>query len=279
MTDPFVCSAGSPASPATIDEALPTVFVSHGAPTLVLEESPARAFLRHLGSKLGTPKAIIVISAHWIAPEFRVTVAPQLQAEYDFSGFPAELYRIEYAPPGAAEVGHEIVRKLLAAGLISVPDSADRIDHGTWVPLKLMYPRADIPVTQVSLQSRLDAREHALVGSALASMRTQGCLVLGSGGLVHNLREWFADRRGGVPDYEQSFAAQVDEHVASGEFETLLDVAGTSVGRRAHPTLEHWLPLIVAAFAGDSPGTARKARRIFDGGAYEEPRLNAYAFG
>jgi 4,5-DOPA dioxygenase extradiol len=279
MTDPFVCSAGSPASPATIDEALPTVFVSHGAPTLVLEESPARAFLRHLGSKLGTPKAIIVISAHWIAPEFRVTVAPQLQAEYDFSGFPAELYGIEYAPPGAVEVGHDIVRKLLAAGLTSVPDSADRIDHGTWVPLKLMYPRADIPVTQVSLQSRLDAREHALVGSALASMRTQGCLVLGSGGLVHNLREWFADRRGGVPDYEQSFAAQVDEHVASGEFETLLDVAGTSVGRRAHPTLEHWLPLIVAAFAGDSPGTARKARRIFDGGAYEEPRLNAYAFG
>jgi 4,5-DOPA dioxygenase extradiol len=276
MTDPFVCSAGSP---ATIDEALPTVFVSHGAPTLVLEESPARAFLRHLGSKLGTPKAIIVVSAHWIAPEFRVTVAPQLQAEYDFSGFPAELYGIEYAPPGAVEVGHAIVRKLLAAGLTSVPDSADRIDHGTWVPLKLMYPRADIPVTQVSLQSRLDAREHALVGSALASMRAQGCLVLGSGGLVHNLREWFADRRGGVPDYEQSFAAQVDEHVASGEFETLLDVAGTSVGRRAHPTLEHWLPLIVAAFAGDSPGTARKARRIFDGGAYEEPRLNAYAFG
>jgi 4,5-DOPA dioxygenase extradiol len=278
MADPFACAAGMPTT-ATSVEAFPAVFVSHGAPTLILEESPTRAFLRHLGSKLGMPKAIVVVSAHWIAPEFRVSVAPRLQAEYDFAGFPAELYQIEYAPPGAVEIGHEIVRRIRAAGLTSEPDSADRIDHGTWVPLKLMYPRADIPVTQVSLQSRLDAREHARVGSALASLRAQGCLVLGSGGLVHNLREWFTDRRGGVPEYEQTFAAQVDEHVAAGEFETLLDVAGTSTGRRAHPTIEHWLPLIVAAFAGESPGAARRSRRIFDGGAYEEPRLNAYAFG
>jgi 4,5-DOPA dioxygenase extradiol len=281
MSDPFVCSAGQSIAPTASTEIFPAVFVSHGAPTLMLEESPARAFLRHLGSKLGTPRAIIVVSAHWIAPEFRVTVAPRLHAEYDFTGFPAELYQIEYSPPGAVDVANEIVDRISAAGLTTLPDTADRIDHGTWVPLKLMYPRADVPVTQVSLQARLDAREHARVGRALSALRAQGCLILGSGGLVHNIRDWFADRREGSPPYEAEFANRIDAYTAAGEFDALLDAAGTNDGRRAHPTLEHWLPLIVAAFASDesSSGTVRKSRRIFDGGAYEEPRMNAYAFG
>jgi 4,5-DOPA dioxygenase extradiol len=275
MTDPFACQAGQAVPPTPTDARFPSIFISHGAPTLVLEESRARAFLRHLGSKLGKPRAVVVISAHWIAPEFRVTNAPRLQPEYDFTGFPDELYRVEYAPQGAPDVAEYAAELIAAAGLPTALDASSKIDHGSWVPLKLMYPAADVPVTQISLRSRLDPAEHAALGRALLPLRERGVLLLGSGGAVHNMRDWFTPRSGGAPSYETEFAAWIDRELTQGRIASLLDPYREPSGRSAHPSIEHWLPLIVAANASLA---SKPPRRIFDGSAANEPRMNAYAF-
>ncbi len=277
MTDPFACQAGQPIAPqpSTAAARFPALFISHGAPTLVLEESPARAFLRHLGSKLGKPHAIVVISAHWIEPEFRVNCAAQLRPEYDFTGFPDALYELEYAPPGAPEVARAAAALISNAGLPTALDDSDHVDHGAWVPLKLMYPAADVPVTQVSLRSRLDPREHAALGRALAPLRDRGVLLLGSGGLVHNMRDWFAPRTDGIPRYEVEFADWAHSELTQGRIDSLLDPYREATGRSAHPTIEHWLPLVAAANAASR---TKPPRRIFDGGASGERRMSAYAF-
>ena len=169
-----------------IDFMIPAIFVSHGAPTLPFDDVPARDFLRGLGKTLGRPKAIVAVSAHWDTEAPETSAPPVNDTIHDFRGFPRALYEIEYPAPNDSLLAREIGG--LMNGFGARIDTRRGLDHGAWVPLMLMYPQADIPVVQVSVQSNKGAAHHIALGRALAGLRQDNVLILGSGGFVHNLR-------------------------------------------------------------------------------------------
>src|SRR5258708_31654777 len=165
---------------------LPTVCVSHGAPTLPLSDAAARGFLAGYGRQLGRPSAVLAISAHWETASPTLSSATKPETIHDFYGFPRALYEMKYAAPGAPALAERAAALLGQAGLAA--SLAPRgLDHGAWVPLMLMYPEADIPVTQLSVQTALGAAHHLKVGAALQVLRDDGVLILGSGSATHNL--------------------------------------------------------------------------------------------
>src|SRR5512135_176998 len=167
----------------------PALFLSHGAPTLAIANNFFTHSWAELGVVLGRPESILVVSAHWDTPFPAVSSARRLETIHDFSGFPEALYRVRYEPPGAPALAQRVAQLLAAAGQPPAIDPERGIDHGGWVPLRWMYPDADIPVTQLSVQSESGARHHLGIGRALAPLREEGTLVIGSGGIVHNLGE------------------------------------------------------------------------------------------
>jgi 4,5-DOPA dioxygenase extradiol len=230
----------------------PSVFVSHGAPTLIIENAPAREFLAGYGKTLGKPRAIVVISAQDTAAVSVIDTAARHHAVHDFHGFPQELYRLDYTPPGDPALASEVAALLRGAG-VAVDESANGgLDHGAWVPLKLMYPDADIPVVSLALDLSLSNAQLIDVGRALAPLRMNGVLILASGSFTHNLR----DIRFGSPDIHAPYVTEFTDWItkvlrdrddaALAEWDTRAPHA-----RRAHPTTEHFLPLLVAYGAGE----------------------------
>ena len=223
----------------------PTLFVSHGAPSLAIEDGPSRSFLVTLGQKLGRPKAIVCISAHWETDIATVGLAEKPETIHDFSGFPAELYRMRYPAAGDPALGQQAMRLLADAGMAVAGDKTRGFDHGVWSPLVLIFPDAGIPVVEISVQPGRNAAHHLNVGRALAPLRDEGVLIMGSGSTTHNLREiGRTGPDGGPPEYFAAFEKWVCDAVVEGRaedlssFETLAPYA-----RRNHPTPEHFLPL------------------------------------
>ena len=221
---------------------MPTIFVSHGAPTLILGGSPARAFLASLGKKLPRPRAIVAVSAHWDTDVPAVSLARQPETIHDFYGFPDALYRLRYAAPGAPELAER------AAKLTGAAHDAHRgLDHGAWVPAMLGWPEADIPIFQLSVQPAESPAHHIALGRKLAALRAEGILVMGSGSATHNLR---ALVRGGGDSEPEPWAQEFDdwlaETVEKGDEAALADYRAQAPGAvDAHPTDEHFLPLHV----------------------------------
>ncbi|MBO9539044.1 dioxygenase [bacterium] len=231
---------------------LPALFVSHGAPTLAIEPMPARAFLSGLGERLGKPKAILAVSAHWetIVPTLSLAVKPQ--TIYDFGRYPEELFRMTYPAPGAPALAERIAEAIGAAGLPSALHPSRGLDHGAWIPLKLMYPEADIPVVQLSIQPRRSPLDHWRLGEALRPLRDEGILVIGSGSASHNLGELRQHRHDPTPpEWVSTFDRWLAEAVRQGQKDELLDYLQKAPhALRNHPTPDHILPLFVAAGAG-----------------------------
>ena len=256
---------------------LPALFVSHGSPTLVLDDTPARDFLRGLGDDLPRPRSIVVVSAHYEARGVRVNTAARPRVIHDFYGFPKALYEMDYAAPGDPALAADILARLRAAGLEAEGDESWGFDHGTWVPLSLMYPDADIPVVAVSVDPDAGPEHHRRLGAALAPLRADGVLILGSGAFTHNLGEL---RRGGraeldAPDWVTRFVDWTASAIAEGRGDDLVhyrDRAPDAV--RNHPTDEHFLPLFAALGAG---GTG-KGRRLHASTAFSVLAMDAYAF-
>jgi 4,5-DOPA dioxygenase extradiol len=223
---------------------LPTIFISHGSPMIALENSPAQTFLTQLGNSLPRPKAILSISAHWATLHPTVSLAALPETIYDFGGFPQALYEMKYSALGAPELSLRI-QKLLSAANIECEAVPNRgFDHGTWIPLRLMYPEADIPVAQLSVQPDNDANSHYAIGQVLQSLREEGVLILASGTAVHNLQ---AIRPGAeTPAWAVKFEQWLTDEVASGEAANLLQYAQLPEAKMAHPTPEHFLPIFVA---------------------------------
>lgn len=240
---------------------LPSLFISHGAPTLLTDRGPTRDFLAALGTNMERPQAIVCISAHWTAPTPMVASTPQPELIYDFGGFPDELYRMTYPAPGDPALAEQIAILLRNQGIGVGQDAARGLDHGAWVPLKLMYPHAEIPVVQLSVQPHLSPAHHLAMGAALRPLREQGVLILASGSATHNLRDFFGRALDSPPqDYASEFDNWLGEAVSAGDRETLLDYV--KKGPHAlinHPTPEHFLPLFVAMGAGDKGRVLHRA--------------------
>ena len=254
---------------------LPAVFVSHGAPNVILYDSPTRQFLLELGEKLGRPRAVVAISAHWEARTPTVNATVQPKTIHDFFGFEPPLYQMNYPAPGAPDLAREAAKRIQGAGMRAVADDARGLDHGVWVPLKLMYPQADIPVTQISVQSHESTQHHLLIGQALRDLREDNVLVLGSGNATHNLREMMSDGAE-PPDWVTAFAIWLRQKITDGDTGELLDYRNSApFAARNHPTEEHFLPLFAALGAG-TPGVA--GRIIHTGTSYGVLAMDAFAF-
>lgn len=258
---------------------LPSLFVSHGAPTLAIEPSSAHEYLKSASADFAKPEAIIVISAHHIAPGPAVTTDAQPQTIYDFSGFPEGLYDITYPAPGAPALASRIIDQLKQAGFAADADPGRGFDHGAWVPLHLMFPDADIPVVQVSIDMRKSPEWHYDLGRALAPLRREGILIIGSGGATHNLRAFFKGEYqldAESPDWVTTFADWLSERIGAGDVPAVLDAVGSGPdGHRNHPTMDHILPLFVAMGAG---GEKAKGIRLHKSSTYGVLAMDAYAF-
>lgn len=170
--------------------AMPSLFLSHGAPTLPLTGTPARTFLKQLGGALERPKAVLVASAHWETAQPTVNAVDWNETIHDFYGFPRTLYDLRYTAPGCPPLAGRIADLLKEAGFDCAIDRQRGLDHGAWVPLLLMYPYAEIPVLQLSIQPHLGPEQHLCMGQALASLRRESVLIIGSGSFTHNLFEF-----------------------------------------------------------------------------------------
>lgn len=257
---------------------LPTLFISHGAPTLAIEQSPAHRFLLQLGKSLPRPKAILVASAHWESMGGpAVSLAPQPETIHDFGGFPQALYEIQYPAPGAPETATHAAELLEHAGF-AVKRSASRgLDHGAWVPLNLMYPEANIPVAQISVVRGATPAEHEKMGSALASLRDEGVLIIGSGSLTHNLYEFRGHSIDAeVPAWVSEFDGWMKTQLETHQHEALRNYRALAPSAaRNHPTEEHLVPLFVAMGAA---GDAAKAERLHSSYEYGVLAMDVYAF-
>ncbi len=257
---------------------LPALFVSHGAPTLIVERTPARDFLAGLGATLDRPEAVVCLSAHWETARPTVAATPAPPTIHDFYGFPPALYEIAYPAPGAPDVARRVAAALESAGMAAEIDTGRGLDHGAWVPLKLMFPAADVPVLQLSIQPHLGPEHHLRIGRALAPLRADGILVLASGGATHNLME-FRGQPADAPvrPHVAAFDAWLVEAVESGDVDRLLDYRRQAPeAPRIHPRDEHFLPLFAALGAG---GEAAPGRRIHASFEYGILSMAAFAFG
>lgn len=256
---------------------IPAVFVSHGAPTLALEQNDTVEFLKRLGGELGRPPALLCISAHWNTEVPTVSGAESPETIHDFGGFPDELYRMRYPAPGAPGVASRVRELLGAAGLACTVAPGRGLDHGAWVPLKLMYPEADVPVTQLSVQPQLGTKHHFRMGRALAPLREEGVIVLATGSATHNLSRI---GRGEVPpEWAREFDDWLRLKISEGALDELLNYRSLAPHAAvAHPTDEHLLPLFVALGAGSGESTAR-GRSLHRGWTWGSLSMAAYGFG
>ena len=234
------------------------------------------AWLGQLGQSIHpAPKAIVIISGHWEEPEFTVTSSAHPPLIYDYSGFPPETYQLKYAAPGSLELAQRIVSLLGQAGIPARSDPERGFDHGVFIPFKVIYPKADIPIVQLSLKRNLDPAVHLEAGLALAPLRDDGILIAGSGMSYHNMRGLMSGRV--LPESDQ-FDAWLTETVCASDpkvrNEKLKQWQSAPAARDAHPREEHLLPLMVAAgAAGNDVGSRIFTDRVM--GA----TVSAYQFG
>jgi len=249
----------------------PVLFLSHGSPLVLVEPSPHRTFLQELGRQLPRPDIILSVTAHWTTPEVRVSTAAHPATLHDFSGFPPALRQARYAAPGHPPMALRIAALLRTAGLTVEPEDRAVIDHGTWIPLALMWPDGDIPVVELSVQPGRDAFHHMAVGRALVPLRDQGVMIIGSGGVTHNLRDYSAMPPDMPFGYADLFADWVGAAVAAGDMAAMSDWGKAPFADRSHPTDEHFLPLPVTMAAGGGRG-----RRLFAEGDGPVLRLDSF---
>jgi 4,5-DOPA dioxygenase extradiol len=252
---------------------LPTLFISHGSPMHALQPGAVRAVWEGLARDLPRPKAILIASAHWETDIPAVTGTAKPETIHDFYGFPKPLYEIQYPAPGAPGVAEKALGLLTANKFNAAVDPARGLDHGAWSPLLHMYPKADVPVVQVAVQTALGTQHHIEVGRALAPLAREGVLIIGSGHMTHNLR----DRgNGGIAPYALEFQDWVKQRIDRHALDELADYRKLSpTGVRAHPTDEHFLPLF---FALGAAGAGYRAERLYDGIEMGALAMDAYRF-
>lgn len=275
-------SKPNPAASGTATR-MPTLFVPHGAgPCFFMDWNPPHAwhrtrdFLQGIAATLPErPRAIVLVSGHWLGAAFTVTSHPQPSLIYDYNGFPAHTYELRYPAPGDPQLASRIVELLQQQQIAAVEDADRGLDHGAFIPLKLMFPQADIPVVQLALHRSLDPAIHLQAGQALATLRDEGVLIVGSGMSFHNMRGYGDPRFGPLSDqFDEWLVAAVAAPPAQRE-QALIDWAKAPAARQSHPPRaeEHLLPLMLAAgAAGNARGSQVFSDRVM------EVTLSAFRF-
>ena len=256
----------------------PALFVPHGAPTFALRPGAAGAALVRQAQSLPQPRAIVIVSAHWDTLLPTVGLADRPETIHDFWGFPEELYALHYPATGCREAAEEVAAAIGTAGLPIERDAGRGLDHGAWVPLRLMFPDADVPVIPLSIQSQGGPHQAYALGRALAPLAARGFLVIASGNVTHNLRDYqLAARNGGqTPGYVRQFADWMAERLQAHDTDALLDYRARGPGAvQAHPSDEHLLPLFVALGAG---GERAEVQRFHAGIDDYVIAMDAYSF-
>ncbi|MGR4893813.1 DODA-type extradiol aromatic ring-opening family dioxygenase [Stenotrophomonas sp. LARHCG68] len=239
---------------------LPSLFISHGSPMTALQPGQVGPRLAELAAGLQRPRAIVMASAHWLGRAPLVSAAPQPETIHDFGGFPEPLYQLQYPAPGAPALAQEVAQCLADAGLQPGIDPRRGLDHGAWVPLRYLYPQADIPVLQVSIQPMLGPQHQFALGRALAPLREQDVLLIGSGSITHNLHDWHSYSEAKEAPYVRPFIGWVEQKLEADDLPALFDYRRQApFAAQAHPTDEHLLPLYFAmgAAGGDQLGAQR----------------------
>jgi aromatic ring-opening dioxygenase catalytic subunit (LigB family) len=260
----------------------PTVFIPHGGgPCFFMDWNPPdtwrsmEEFLRHLPATLPErPRAILVVSGHWEAEKFQITSSEAPSLIYDYNGFPKHTYELAYPASGDPELARRVSDLLRHAGFPADTDDQRGFDHGVFIPLKVMFPAADVPIVQLSLQVDLSPAEHMAAGRALQDLRAEGVLIVGSGMSFHNMRGYGNPAFGPVSD---RFDAWLSDALSTPEKErtqALEDWSKAPEARASHPTEEHLMPLMVIAGAAG----ADVGRRIYSDRVMET-RISAYRFG
>ena len=253
---------------------MPVLFVGHGSPANAIEDNKWSRGFSALASLVPSPAAVLAVSAHWETDGTFTTLDDPPATIHDFGGFPPELYAMRYPAPGDPALA-------VRAATLTGGSAADGrgLDHGTWSVLHRMYPAADVPVVQLSLDVRATAGEHLALGRALAPLRDEGVLLLASGNLTHDLRDAFGRLRRGdstTPDWAARFDADVARALEARDEAWLVRALDTPDGRRAHPTAEHWLPILYAAGAADERDAVHFPITGFDLGSLS---MRAVLFG
>lgn len=240
-----------------MSERMPVVFVSHGAPDALLKAPDTVACWREIGHIVPEPASILVVSAHWETRQPSVSLSGAPGTIHDFGGFSPELHRMQYHAPGAPALAERVVSLLSAAGLVADLHPNRGLDHGAWVPLSAMYPHANVPVTQLSLTRNGGTATHFELGKLLTPLRDEGVLIVASGAITHNFGwlDWQAESGQKPMPKAYAFAEWVAGRLAAQDISALLEYRCAPYGSEAHPTEEHFLPLLVAlgAAGGDTP--------------------------
>jgi 4,5-DOPA dioxygenase extradiol len=231
---------------------MPAVFVGHGSPMNAIEDNVWSRGFKDLGSRLPRPRAILAISAHWYVHGTLLTANEEPETIHDFGGFPEPLYAMQYPAKGSPALAGRVVD--LLGSDVAATSLEWGLDHGTWSILHHMRPQADCPVVQLSIDGRLDAARHIAIGRALRTLRDEGVMILGSGNLVHNLGDAFGRMRSGdltTPAWASGFDTAVVQALERGDAEALGGLIESPEAKKAHPTPEHFLPILYVAGAAE----------------------------
>lgn len=260
----------------------PSLFISHGAPTILQDGSAAHHHLKTLGRDIlrdRKPDAILIMSAHFEARQPTLTASPNPKTIYDFHGFPKELYNFGYTAQGSQQMAGLIQRALQDSGFETILDLRRGFDHGTWIPLSLMFPDADIPVILLSINPTQTSEYHYLLGLTLSELRAQNILIMGSGNLTHNLHEFFSgDYASAAPPplWVSEFTQWLAGKVLTGQTRDVLSaVTKAPHGFRNHPSMDHIHPLFFAMGAGGEKTTAKRLHQSYSHGVLA---MDVYSF-
>ncbi|UNK18335.1 dioxygenase [Paenibacillus sp. N3/727] len=245
---------------------MPSYFIAHGAPSLVLEEHAYTDLLKNFADQITKPKAIVLFSAHWEESVQTVSTVDEYSTIYDFGGFQDELYRITYPAKGDRSLSDQIQALFTKHGIESTLDEKRGLDHGAWAVLKLIYPNADIPVVALSVNRYLTNEQQYEIGKALSSLREQDVLIIGSGGTVHNLMglNWRSD---GIDAWAEAFDSWLQSKLETWDTASLFNYSELApYAREAVPSNEHFIPFLIAMGAGDKDRKAQLLHRSYQYG-------------
>lgn len=236
---------------------MPSLFIGHGSPMNAIEKNDYTRTIGLLGRRIPKPSAIVCISAHWLSAGTWVTHMKAPKTIHDFYGFPKALHDVQYPAPGSPAVA-ELIQSLIQSSSIQLDDHSWGLDHGTWSVLTHLYPEADVPVVQLSIDMAEPPSFHFELGRHLRALRDEGVLILGSGNIVHNLRQLSREPDAPPVDWALEFDDWVKRHIEKRDFLPLqTDFLATAAGRLSVPTPDHYLPLLYALGASETSDTLR----------------------